>query len=699
MTRHLFVYSPPVVFAAQVNMSPTFPLAEITFDNVTVGSVAPVEALEGYTVLYGSTPGADDKGRGYIRKTSIFDNTLLVGYSSRGTFDGECNIANNDYITVIADRRVWAKPQRFVLSDSDPFVTILKDFELTFLANGAGVEFMPKANAGPARAGIVDPDTGVLTLDFDASDSYSNPAGVGIVAWQWDFADGTITAGDDDEETATVTFPPGFRYVSLTVTDDNAWEHTMYVPVLADDPDASLCVEKWQVDNWTHSQQGQNLGVRIMSELPRATYPDGAVVMLFDDENGPDHYCDFYGWHQNDTANVEFVKTGVLRDTVLNCLDVAGRLDTLPAQTQVITGADEPETWLEMYHPTMYLLIDYLLRWHSTALELADWSWPTLEYDLQFITREAGADTLYRQVLQQARSVEVDHNVGCNRYGQLLMRPDPNLQASISRTATVQQALSGHIRSLRVPHERPPRYQWIRGGGVIEGWALVTGGSVQVEYVIRPSAFADIGAVSIATYPLPVALADDDVLYLRGLGGVLLPWVTVSATASLGATSVSVDALTETVEVWSELVFTATETGPSVIPTTFCMAPGLVPGQGSQSMTVNNKLVQNDGGLQNMIGQLYAKLNSEWGTLEFDLVGVESMTPIDPAAMTWVTVGAFAAENIPQRLLALFANGARLLPLQLTRNVDEREGGTFETWSLSAIVETLGRNAVETGAT
>lgn len=769
MALRLYIHAPEVVWAGQINMGEiNFPIADITFDNVTVGSNPPVEALEGYTVLFGDTVGSDSAGRGYIRRTSIFDNTLLIGYSSQGGFDGEANITDDDYITVIADRRVWGKPQRFVVDEEgDPVVLIMKDYDLLFESHGQGLEFYPKANAGPARAGTIDPDTDVLTLSFDASTSYSLPFGVGISSVLWDVGDGTITVGTAADAQITATFPAGFRYVSLTVTDANGLTHTMFVPVYARDPDNDTCVAKWQVESWTRNQQGQQVSVRVMSQLPRSTYPDGAVVLIFDDENGVDHFCEFVGWHHTDTANVEFVKTGVLRDTTLNCLDLCGKLATLPGQAQVLENHDvsytitvaanasmgaevvvtdplpialeigfvligpgdmeivvqsnvsagatafavdplpgalveddtliydqPPQNWTQMYHPSVYRLLDYLLRWHSTALELADWLWPELDFNLDFISREAAAATLYEQVAAQCRTVQIDHNFGCNPAGQMLMRINPQLQAAISRTSTVQATVSGHLRRLSLLHERPPRYQWIRGGGVIEGWEYV-GTTVQVEYVIRPAAFADVSATSIDTYALPVTIPDATVLYLRGLGGQLLPWVTLSAEATASATSMSVVALTEPVDEWSELVYLASEAGPEIIPTTFCVAPGLVPGQGAQTLTVNNKLVQNSGGLANVIGQLYANLNSEWGALDIEIADSDDLG-IVPAEMTWLQLNALNAAHIPQRLLTLLQNGARLLPLEVTKSFGYSDRGVTQRVVLRAVVETLGRNAVVT---
>jgi hypothetical protein len=52
-------------------------------------------------------------------------------------------------------------------------------------------------------------------------------------AYTWDFDDGTITTGDVNSEAPTVTFTPGFRWVSLTVEDSNSNTDIHWIPVLA----------------------------------------------------------------------------------------------------------------------------------------------------------------------------------------------------------------------------------------------------------------------------------------------------------------------------------------------------------------------------------------------------------------------------------------------------------------------------------
>lgn len=765
--RHLYVHSPEVLASGQINdsFSGVYPVADIPVKNVTGDFDIGSAVTAGMTVIFGSAAGLDDRGRQRIR--SVFANdTLLIGYSSRGKHDGEIDIEADDYFTILNDYRVWSKVQRFVYDENTvPVVTEFKDYDEIFASHGEGVLFFPKANSGRARAGTIDADTGLLTVAFGGgANSYSMPASVGIASYLWDVGDGTITFNTETDQSIIATFPAGFRYVSLTVTDNNGLAHTMRTPVYARDPANDTCVEAWQLESRQRTAQGQQVSLRILSDLPRSTYPDGALVLLFDDDD-INHDCEFWGWHQTDNASLEFVRTAALRDTVLECLDVAARLDTLPGQSQIIEHIDKeytftvadaqalgaelvtvaaapvdlrdgdvligpgameievtsyvaagstafgvepltaslaegdlltftlrPRLWSQMYRPGIYAMIDYLLRWHSTALELADFYWPVDDADLGFLSRESSADTLLRQVMEQARAIVPDHRLLCTRHGQLKLEADPMLQPLADRTVTVQADLAGKVARVSVLHQRPPRAHWIRGGAVLAGWTYSTD-DVEVAYTIIPSAETAAGATTLPVEAIPVDLPNGAQLDVDGLGVVI---VTLTASASAGATSLSVAALPEIVFASDELFYTATEDGEPYIPTVFCIAPGRVPGQGEQSISINNKIATNQTALNVAIGHLYAALNAEYGAIEITLAGEDDLG-IEPALGEWITMGPFADAAVPQRDLPIFTKSdpslpppPLLLPLEVREQWQYDKRGPRVTITIRAIKETWG---------
>src|SRR3990167_4304680 len=107
MTLKFFLLAPTTVFAARVNAASfTYPIDEVQFDGVTTGTFSGI--LPNMTILFGSTAGASDLGVTRVRKLADSD-TLFFGRSSQGDHYGEVDLADNCYITVLNDYRVWAK--------------------------------------------------------------------------------------------------------------------------------------------------------------------------------------------------------------------------------------------------------------------------------------------------------------------------------------------------------------------------------------------------------------------------------------------------------------------------------------------------------------------------------------------------------------------------------------------------------------
>lgn len=457
MTQRLFILSPAVIFAARVNQADfVYPLDEITFDTVTAGAFGDIKP--GMTVLLGNAAGSDNRGRQRVRKAAA-TNTLYIGRSSQGVRDGEVNLADNQYITVLDDRRVWAKIP-FIDDDGN----IFKDSDIAYTDQTD--EIPPKANilGGAIAATIGGGD--IITVDLNASVSYPVAAGASITGHAWDVDDGTITAGTGTNQ-ITATFPAGFRHVSYTATDSNGKTHTTEIPVYARDPDDSQCVA-FQIVEHRITQTGQQLSFRILEDIPISSYPDGTLVILWEGE--PSSASDrsnvkFWGWIQSEQLNLAAERTATLKDIVIRCVDIPGRLATLPGFSQSIIGDSAPDSWLKMKSPNMDLFIDYLLRWHSTAFEVGFYRPSGTGSNYPFVILESSGENLWGQASGMAKALVPDYILGANRNGEMWTNPDPMLQSS--RTGTVQAALSeDDYTAVNWERMRPPRTHWIWGDAI-----------------------------------------------------------------------------------------------------------------------------------------------------------------------------------------------------------------------------------------
>lgn len=462
----LFLLKPTIVFTALVNEPGdiTYPLDEVHFGNVTVGAYTDIQP--GMLVRFlASTPHpvtGHDLGRQRIRKAATSD-ALYIGRSSQGKRDGEVDLADNATVQVLDLYSVHSKIPRF-----DPDGTTYKDSDLAY--TDQTIEPPPVANTGPAVAATIDADTGVLELEFDASASFATADSATITDYLWDVVDGTITMGTATSAAITATFPAGFRWISLTVTDSNGKTHTARCPVFVRDPEDDECIQVFEIETHRITPQGQQVGVRVRQPIDLGDYPDGTLAMLWYGEPAtPDDrsHMQFVGWIQQEPVNQQVQRTGLLQEVTLNFVDVAGRLDLLPGFPQILEAALLPTNWAQMANPTMDRYLHYLLQWHSTVLDVADWTWTGTGSAYPFRLLGSDGQSLYDQVQRRANALVPDYHFTCNRRGQLRTVVDPMLQDEGDRTSTEQATITlADWSAVRYERTRPPRVHWLRSNAI-----------------------------------------------------------------------------------------------------------------------------------------------------------------------------------------------------------------------------------------
>ena len=464
MTLRLFVLQPDAVFAANVDQSSfSYPLTSVTFDTPSTGAYTDIK--DGMTVLFGSGAGKDDFGRTRVRGVAA-SLTLNIARSSQGTRDGEIDLIDNTFITVLNDYRVWAKIP-YIDSNDESFKDEQDWTDQT-------TEPPPVANAGAAVFATIDGGS-IITVDFDSADSFTVADGAAISTYLWDVDDGTITVGTSASSAITATFPAGFRYVSLTVTDDNSKTHTTRVPVFARDAAADVTIDVFQIASHRITPMGQEMTLRIIESIPESTYPDGTLIIVADGE--PSTAADrsnllMVGWHQEDPADIGVERTGILTETAFKVVDVTHKLDTLPAFPVSVEIANTPNSWEQMTTPNMDKFLHYILQWHSTALDVADFTWSGTGTTMNFAILGTEGQSLYDTVQRKCLSIVPDYQFVCNTRGQMAVNADPMLHETGDRTATIQTTLTeDHWADIRYDHNRPPRFYWLESGAAIAGAA------------------------------------------------------------------------------------------------------------------------------------------------------------------------------------------------------------------------------------
>lgn len=479
----LFLLKPKVVFRALVNQQswPSPTNDSVKYDTVTYGTYTDIQV--GMTVLFGSAPGLDDYGRQRIRKPATED-TIYFGRSATGSRDGEVRGVDNAHITVLNDFRIWAVVP-YIADDG----VIYKDSDIAY--SDQTKNNPPKANAGIYMAGDIDASTGKLrvTLPHETNTSFAVADGATITAYNWTLPTGVslVPPSAATDPQITVDCNPGFYWIALTVTDSNGKTHTARVGVYAHDPNNDsndVFVKNFTIDNWRITPEGQELTVTILEDIPIGSggsgadlggIPDGTLVMMWKDNPispSDRNHMMFVGWHDYDPSEVRSERTATLKDTKLQCVDVAGRMKRIVGFSQQIEIADDgnPTEWTKMKTPNLDKYLDYLMRWHSTVLDVTDWQWSGTGSTYNFVILGSDKDNLWEQVNTRAKAFVPNRYMTCTRRGQLKVRVDPMLQNPSSRTTTVQWTIDDTVYSdFEYQQQRTPRLHWLRGSAVVAG--------------------------------------------------------------------------------------------------------------------------------------------------------------------------------------------------------------------------------------
>lgn len=360
-TGYLATVPQTQVCVATVDSTPTFPAMSLTI-TVTTGDIADV--ARGMTVRVASS-GGTFKGLLRVASTGTLNATTLpINEVAAGTV----NIAATDVLTIVSEWRIW---DQLVSATA----ALNKDSRLSYAAQLSDPP--PVANAGGAAVGW----GATASIAFDASTSYAvDPDNTSGLTYAWDFGDGTPSTSSS--ATPTVSFPAGFRWVELTVTDtDNSAATVKRVPV-------------WVYDNSTLSpapvlmttlEGDARMGWRASFELVDtsaavSTLPDGALVVYVERETYAGTEAS-YGSNVSGRSNIKFVGY-LIRDTIsiepdndtvrFDAVGPLGILEQTPALTQLMISAATPANWQEVKTLTVQRALWYLWHWQTTVGTLFD---------------------------------------------------------------------------------------------------------------------------------------------------------------------------------------------------------------------------------------------------------------------------------------------------------------------------------------
>lgn len=466
ISEYLVVLKPDVVFSASVNQALfTYPLVTITYDNVTVGAYTDIQ--NGQLVRI-RTSGGEIKGYSRVRKTPTASLLYLATIGQ-----GDIDVADNDLIDVLDDYRPQGKIPRIDAANPQR-VKFYKDYDLAY--SDQGDEPPPICNAGPFVAKFVDPDTGVITVPRDLTNSFAVAPSATISSYSGDIVDGTVISGSIASGVFTATFPAGKRWCSFSVTDSNGKTHTKHILIVACERTGvnapirivSKSLQGTLADGWT---AGFTL---LADDVSDNVVVQGALVLYFVEETydytngsiggytGCEH-VHFVGW-------ITTVVTGIqpeVSDIDISCAGPIGLMRTLPGFSQSISNSNSPNNWNKIKSLTLFRYIWYLLYWHTTVLDICDIEAP--DWIASYPYSRFDSDQANPYEIADAMANAVTAKLTCDRNGIFYLRKNPLYMTDEDRD-DVPIIISLQAADWKLVHveerEQPPNL-WLRTSALI----------------------------------------------------------------------------------------------------------------------------------------------------------------------------------------------------------------------------------------
>lgn len=466
ISEYLVVLKPDVVFSASVNQALfTYPLVTITYDSVTVGAYTDIQ--NGQLVRI-RTSGGEIKGYSRIRKTPT---ASLLYPATIG--QGDIDVADNDLIDVLDDYRLQGKIPRIDAANPQR-VKFYKDYDLTY--SDQGDEPPPVCNAGPFVAKFVDPDTDVITVPRDLTNSFAVAPSATISSYSGDIADGTVISGSIASGVFTATFPAGKRWCSFTVTDSNGKTHTKRVLIVAcERTGVNAPIRVLSKNLGGTVGDGWNAGFSLLADdVSDDVIIEGALVLYFVEETYD--YTDGSIGGYTGCENVHFmgwittVVTGIqpeLSDVDITCVGPIGMMRTLPGFSGSVSNSNSPNNWNKIKSLTLFRYIWYLLFWHTTLLDICDIEAP--DWIAAYPYSRFDSDQANPYEIADSMANAVTARLTCDRNGIFYLRKNPLYMTDEDRddVPVIVSLQSSDWKTVKVEEREQPPIFWLRASALV----------------------------------------------------------------------------------------------------------------------------------------------------------------------------------------------------------------------------------------
>jgi len=413
---YLSIFQPHTVLACSVSGTYARGDREITYKNVTSGSFSGVES--GMTLLVGTTQGGRELGK--VRVKSATATKIVVAENSH------INWPLATYLTVIRFWEVWPIFPR-IISDpnNDEDVIFYKDYEIAYTDQNSVLGAFPCA--GSHRAGFVGDR-------FYWSASGTSHLLGSALSYDWAFEGGSVT-GSTAETPGYVTYNAAGDYVTrLIVTGANGSTDTTYRYVsIRERPYTSSTnqpIKNWSLQGLAGSrgEGGYSASIDVTNE--NISINDGDLVVIWSDDWYGSNHVSLGGNGENNSSIffVGLVEDGSIRynfQTSVTSFQVGSITNTMKKSegfSVSVESKPSPAKWFELLDMDSQRALYHYLKWHTTALFLADFQFIGDDRKIQFF--DSDRQSMFDAVDNYLRGT-LFGNFSADRQGKLWATVNP----------------------------------------------------------------------------------------------------------------------------------------------------------------------------------------------------------------------------------------------------------------------------------
>lgn len=387
---YLSIFEPQVIFRARIDSTSLSKGSRvIPYDTVSVGNYTIIPANA--TMWIGSTFGDNDVGK--VRVRSATATEITVSENSDINWEG----TNNYYLTVFYYIELWPIFPRIVQNNpNSENVTFYKDYDIEYTNQNSILGTF--VNMGPHRAATLDPASGQTRIYWSSTGTYNVLEN--SLSYDWWFQGATVTGSSSANPGYRTYDTPGHYVTRLTVTDSsNGSTDTSYRYVSIYNR-FNQPIQQWQLMSLSGSRDegGYTASFRVFRDIP---IQEHAIVVLYGDSwygntqrniggNYPGAEDIFWvGYVDKDSINYDYQHSEI----TFSAHSITGMMKESSGFSVSVESKASPSKWYELLDMDGRRAIYHYLRWHTTALQIADFQFVGDDYKIQFF--DADRESMY----------------------------------------------------------------------------------------------------------------------------------------------------------------------------------------------------------------------------------------------------------------------------------------------------------------